>query len=103
MDFAMEPDYNHGNELTERDIWIDDIWKVLRELPRNAQVSIAMDSLDKLAKEQSAQQARKEAAIRAVNAYVKDCEGCSPILAEDCDERCPYIARLRAAILGEGK
>ena len=88
MDFAMEPDYNHGNELTERDIWIDDIWKVLRELPRNAQVSIAMDSLDKLAKEYSAQQARKEAAVRAVNAYVKDCEGCSPRLASKKPNNC---------------
>ena len=92
MDFAMEPDYNHGNELTERDIWIDDIWKVLRELPRNAQVSIAMDSLDKLAKEQSAQQARKEAADRAV-AFVEE-NGEWDNFTEQ---------KLRAAILGEGK
>ena len=92
MDFAMEPDYNHGNELTERDIWIDDIWKVLRELPRNAQVSIAMDSLDKLAKEYSAQQARKDAADRAVEFVEQNGEW------DNFTEQ-----KLRAAILGEGK
>ena len=92
MDFAMEPDYNHGNELTERDIWIDDIWKVLRELPRNAKVNIAMDSLDNLAKEQPAQQARKDTADRAV-AFVEE-NGEWDNFTEQ---------KLRAAILGEEK
>lgn len=101
MDCAMETDYNHENELTERDIWIDDIWKVLRELPRNAQVNIAMWSLDKLAKEQTAQQARKEAADRAAECYKDNClneycVGCS-------DPKCAAIDSIRAAILGESK
>ena len=90
MDFAMEPDYNHEIELTERDIWIDDIWKVLRELPRNAKVNIAMDSLDKLAKEQSAQQARKDVAVRVCNICQKD---------TPCEKYCLTIE----AILGEEK
>ena len=51
---------------------------------------------------ESAEQARKEAADSAMAFYARDCEGCKPRQAEDCNERCPHIAELRAAILGDG-
>jgi hypothetical protein len=39
------------------------------------------------------------AADRAMAVYARDCEGCSPRLSDDCDERCPYIAKIRKAIM----
>ena len=39
------------------------------------------------------------AADRAMSVYARDCEGCSPRLSDDCDERCPYIAKIRRAIM----
>ena len=49
-----------GADITEHDILIDDIWKVLRDLPKTRKVATAMDALNKLASKEYLDGLRKE-------------------------------------------
>ena len=51
MDLKEEANYDHEIEMKEHDIWIDDIYKVLRLLPKTEATETAIDSLVKIEKE----------------------------------------------------
>ena len=57
-------DHDYEIEMEERDIWIDDIYKVLRLLPKSDANEKAIDELQKLLEEQTEKQALKAACER---------------------------------------
>lgn len=57
-------DHDYEIEMEESDIWIDDIYKVLRLLPKTDATEKAINALTKLLEEQTPKQALKAACER---------------------------------------
>lgn len=90
MDFKEEANYDYQIEMEERDIWIDDIYKVLRRLPVSESKEKAIDALVNIEKQGSPNKALKEAAERyrkVACVLLENERAAKPESCEDCKRR----------------